>query len=198
MKRILGILLALIMLLSFIGCTSKGTVPNVEEVPDENVEEPVEPVEPVEPEKSEELEEPVKADSLVYSNDDYGFDFNLPLSWEGYQILTESWEGTDISGSNQGVTETGEKIIIRNPKWSEDTPYQDIPIMIFTLDQWEKITNEEISVSAAPIGPSMLGENSKYVFALPARYNFSFPEGFEEVEDIMAGNPLTGTENYKK
>ena len=40
------------------------------------------------------------------------------------------------------------------------------------------------------MGPKELGRNSKYVFALPARYNFAFPTGFEEVEDILAGNPL--------
>ena len=28
------------------------------------------------------------------------------------------------------------------------------------------------------------------MFALPARYNFSFPAGYEEVEEILAGKPL--------
>jgi len=62
--------------------------------------------------------------------------------------------------------------------------------MIFTLDQWASLLKDEFRVGAAPIPPSELGRNAKYVFALPARYNFAFPTGFEEVEDILKGNPL--------
>lgn len=39
-------------------------------------------------------------------------------------------------------------------------------------------------------GPSKLGSNSVYVFALPPRYNYAFQTGFEEVEEILKGNPL--------
>jgi len=69
--------------------------------------------------------------------------------------------------------------------------------MIFTKEQWKAIEAEEVAVSAAPIPPSKLAENSKYVFALPPRYNFAFPTGYEEVEKIMDSNPITGTENMK-
>lgn len=62
--------------------------------------------------------------------------------------------------------------------------------MIFTPEQWNLIEKEKLSVSAAPIGPSELGRNSKYVFALPARYNFAFPTGFEEVQKIIESKPL--------
>jgi len=55
----------------------------------------------------------------------------------------------------------------------------------------ECIEGWDFSVSAAPIGPSKLGSNFKYVFALPARYNFAFPIGFEEVEEILNNNPLS-------
>jgi len=44
--------------------------------------------------------------------------------------------------------------------------------------------------NAAPVGPKELGSNSKYVFALPARYNYEFLEGYEEVEAILESNPL--------
>jgi hypothetical protein len=42
---------------------------------------------------------------------------------------------------------------------------------------------------------SEFGRNSRYVFALPARYNFAFPKGYEEVEDILNGNPLHAAPN---
>jgi hypothetical protein len=85
----------------------------------------------------------------------------------------------------------GPEIFIRNPLWTQDNPYQDIPIMVFTYDQWNLIEQEKLAVSAAPIGPSELGRNAKYIFALPARYNFAFPAGFEEVEKIIESKPLS-------
>jgi hypothetical protein len=58
--------------------------------------------------------------------------------------------------------------------------------MIFTLAQW----SQDLIVSAAPVPPSELGRNTRYVFALPPRYNFAFPDGFQEVEAIVEGKPL--------
>lgn len=128
---------------------------------------------------------------IVYENSEYGFSFSLPKSWDGYSVITEKWEGRAIEGPQEGkIVETGPTLLIRHPQWTSANPRQDIPIMIFTFDQWDLVQNEKISLGAAPIGPSELGRNSKYVFALPARYNFAFPTGFEEVEDILKGNPL--------
>jgi hypothetical protein len=137
-----------------------------------------------------------ESDNIVYANTEFGFEFTLPASWDGYSILTENWQGTACTGDNAGdVIETGTKIIIRHPDWTNEKPRQDIPIMVFTLDQWKIVESEDMSVSAAPIGPSKLGSNSEYVFALPARYNFAYPDGYEEVEDIMASNPLIPVES---
>ena len=62
--------------------------------------------------------------------------------------------------------------------------------MIFTLSQWNLLEQEKLHIGAAPIGPSELGRNSKYVFTYPARYNFAFPTGFEVVEKILESKPL--------
>jgi hypothetical protein len=62
--------------------------------------------------------------------------------------------------------------------------------MIFTLEQWSSLEKGEFHIGAAPIGPTILGQNNEYVFALPARYNFAFLEGYEEVENILDNNPL--------
>ena len=82
------------------------------------------------------------------------------------------------------------EILVGHPKWTVEDPRQDIPIMIFTIAQWNKLEKEEFSVSAAPIGPMELGRNARYVFALPARYNFAFLPGWEEVDEIVQTNPL--------
>lgn len=130
--------------------------------------------------------------SVIYTNTQYGFEFKLPVSWKGYTIITDKWKGVPSGGSTP--VETGPIISIRNPKWTKEDPYQDIPIMIFTIAQWNDLQKDEFHIGAAPIGPSELGRNSKYVFALPARYNFAFPTGYQEVETILAGKPLTPIE----
>ncbi|CAM3865716.1 hypothetical protein [Mesobacillus thioparans] len=126
-------------------------------------------------------------DTILYKNAEYGFTFELPKSWEGYKIVSDSWEGIS---ADQQIIETGQTLTIRHPEWTEEKPKQDIPIMIFTLNQWTLLEKGEFHIGAAPVGPSILGQNNKYVFALPARYNYAFPEGYEEVEKILETNPL--------
>ncbi|MFC6604544.1 PsbP-related protein [Ectobacillus funiculus] len=91
----------------------------------------------------------VASKSIVYKNTQYGFSFNLPASWSGYSIITSQWEG--IGGSNGStVVETGPIISIRDPKWTEKNPRQDIPIMVFTLNQWNSLKQEVFHIGAAP------------------------------------------------
>jgi len=61
--------------------------------------------------------------------------------------------------------------------------------MVFTLAQWNSLQKDVFHIGAAPIGPSELGRNNSYVLALPARYNFAFPEGYKDVETILESNP---------
>jgi hypothetical protein len=92
----------------------------------------------------------------------------------------------DAQGNvEEDPSETGPLVLIRHPGWTEENPRQDIPVMVFTHAQWEALENGEFHIGAAPTNPSRLGRNSEYVFALPARYNYAFPEGYEEVEDII-------------
>lgn len=130
----------------------------------------------------------IDINSSVYNNKEYGFYFTLPESWKGFSIVEDKWEGVSLVDSKEN--QSGALIYIRHPEWTEETTRQDIPVMIFTMEQWETLNNEEFSVGAAPVLPGKLGENSKYVFALPARYNYSFLTGFEEVEEIIEGKPL--------
>jgi hypothetical protein len=129
--------------------------------------------------------------SVVYRNTQYGFSFSLPESWKDYKIAVDKWEGLSLADlASSKIAETGPLIYIRHPQWTSEKPRQDIPIMIFTLTQWDSLQQGKYHIGAAPIGPSELARNTKYVFALPARYNYAFPAGYEEVEDILKGNPL--------
>lgn len=132
-----------------------------------------------------------RIDSIVYKNTQYGFSFSLPVSWKDYRIVTEKWEGFSLEAPDSNkIVQTGAIINIRHPKWTSQKPRQDIPIMIFTLSQWKAMQREEFHIGAAPMGPRELGRNSRYVFALPARYNYAFPIGYEEVDKILESNPL--------
>ena len=126
--------------------------------------------------------------TIEYKNTQYGFGFTLPKSWEGYTVIVDNWEGyslTETSAQGQVITERGPLLYIRHPAWTDAVPRQDIPIMVFTLTQWNKLINDEFHIGAAPMGPSELGRNSKYIFAIPARYNYAYPVGFEEVDGII-------------
>lgn len=131
------------------------------------------------------------ANSIEYKNTPYGFTFTLPESWNGYSIVTSQWEGLAQGGqTGETIVASGPIISIRDPKWTAKTPRQDIPIMVFTLNQWNSLQQGVFHIGAAPIEPSELGHNNSYIFALPARYNYAFPPGYKEVETILANSPL--------
>jgi hypothetical protein len=127
---------------------------------------------------------------VFYENTIYGFRFSLPETWTGHSTVEERWTSSDGEYS-------GPVINIRHPLWTSDQPRQDIPIMIFSLDQWEALQKGEFHIGAAPVGPTEIDRNSKYVFALPARYNYGFPEGYQEVEEVLEGRPLEPLEGWE-
>ena len=132
---------------------------------------------------------------IVYHNTQYGFCFSLPADWKGYTIVADKWSGTVL---DTGQKESGPLLLIRNPKWTEADPWQDIPIMIFTPSQWKFVAADNMAVSAAPIGPAELGQNKSYVFALPPRWiGFTDAEGTDEVRTLMNQNPFQAPCGHK-
>ncbi len=130
--------------------------------------------------------------AIIYRNDKYGFEVKLPDGWKGFRV-SESQK--DIFGTNEeGIIGHFPEIDIVSPLSTANNPRQNIPIFIFTAEQWGHIGYEKVAdwyVSAAPIPPSELGKNGKYVFALPARYNYAYLPGWEEVQRIIDTKPLT-------
>ncbi|MCX6754284.1 MAG: hypothetical protein NTU81_00440 [Candidatus Nomurabacteria bacterium] len=126
--------------------------------------------------------------AIEYNNTEYGFSFALPDDWKGYSIIQNNWEGNPLNNSSS--KEIGPKIIIRNPNWTSTLPYEDIPIMIFTLKQWNSYLAEDFSVGAAPIPAIELARNNAFVLALPARWNFDYSKGFEQADSIIKSNPI--------
>lgn len=127
-------------------------------------------------------------DSITYRNDLFGFSISLLDSWKGYTVNQTKEDIYDISGkttTNNGVVDSFQIIELHHPLETAQNPREDMPIMIFTSVQWGHIQKEEWSVGAAPFPPSILGQNSKYVMALPARYNYDFKPGWEEVDQLV-------------
>ena len=63
--------------------------------------------------------------------------------------------------------------------------------MVFTEAQSNSLQKDDFHIGKAPIGPSELGKNVEYVFALPARYSFGGLTGVEEVDQITQSKAFT-------
>ena len=132
------------------------------------------------------------AADLVYRNETYGFTITLTDDWKGFTAITGRWDGTvyDAAGNETG-SDHGPEIVLHYPGESAKTPHEAMPIMVFTIAQFALTKAGDIggapfmSVGAAPFGPQELARNSKYVLALPARYNYDFKPGYEEVDRLV-------------
>ncbi len=125
--------------------------------------------------------------SITYKNTEYGFNFSLPANWQGYSVVEGTWNGNPLTNT---TAQSGPKLLIRNPKWTQAAPYEDLPILVFTISQWNSYLAENFAVSAAPILASELARNNKYVFALPPRWDFDYSLDVKEAQDIIASKPL--------
>lgn len=120
----------------------------------------------------------------TYTNKNYGFSITFSVAWSDYSVILSSWEGFLIDKPKQHYK--GETLIFKNQKLADEKQFQGIPIMIITPDVWQLISEEKVAVSAAPIGPEKIGENSKYVFATPPRwYGFGDTLDQAEVNEIL-------------
>jgi hypothetical protein len=123
------------------------------------------------------------SDWKEYSNSIYGFKMEFIDSWKGFAVDTTVWNGRLIDGDK---AYSGPLLVFKNPNTTPAQSWQNIPIMVFTHDVWDMVVQEKVVVSAAPIGPSKVGENSNYVFATPPRwYGFTDAIGFEEAVEIV-------------
>ena len=129
---------------------------------------------------------------IRYHNAQYDFTFYLPESWKGYSVLTEQWDDSHYSQTADGfvTTERGPFVILRHPQWTSSEPYQDIPILVFTSEQWNKQLKGDLWPSRFAGGVmDELWHNHKYVFAISSRYNAADDvKGWREAADIIATN----------
>jgi len=141
---------------------------------------------PTEPQAERNVSAEPATDDIVYKDTKYGFTFSLPGGWKGYTVVVDKWEGQN---REKGAVEGGPMIRIRHPGWTKENPRQDIPLMIFSLAQWEAVDQGAFVFGTSGVGPSEIGRNRKHVFAILPRFN---PDGagVREVELILQHGPL--------
>lgn len=132
---------------------------------------------------------PVVTPSAIYDNPEYGLKVSLPDSWKGYSVVSSVWNGNPLLPDSS--SQIGPKLLFRHPLWTDTLHYQDIPILVFTLRQWESYQAEDFAVSAAPISATEVARNNRYVFALPPRWDFDYSKGYEEAQAIVRTNPFS-------
>ncbi|MGB7745211.1 MAG: hypothetical protein WBL41_20740, partial [Terracidiphilus sp.] len=118
------------------------------------------------------------ATPIVYRNTQYGFCFRLPADWKGYKIVTVP--GVRVP-----------ELLIQHPKWTADDPRPEIPIMVFTREQWKLGESSDMNWNVAGLEPTEIGRNQSYVFAQPPGWIESEDaEGMDEVRTLMLQNPF--------
>lgn len=178
-RRMVCVLICCGMLLFLYGCTANTAKDNTMQTPP-----PASPAVPMVTATAALTATPATSSGqVVYENTDYGFTVTLPRSWQGYTVVDDAWHG--VSSTPGKDDESGPLISIRNPLRTEQKPYQDIPIMVFSIDQWNAMNQDAFHIGAAPVNPTELARSDTYVYALPARYNFAYPAGYEEVDQLI-------------
>ena len=127
---------------------------------------------------------------LRYHNSQYDLTFFLPASWKGYSVLIQQWDAELRSTDYQKVigSERGPIVLLRHPQWKTNDSYQDIPIIVFTQQQWEGEHQGKFFPYAGGIIYEMW-HNRKYVFGEYSRYNaYDEVKGWKEADDIIATN----------
>lgn len=107
--------------------------------------------------------------ATIYHNDSYGLTFHLPSDWTGYTVLHDRWQAHEDGdrSDKSGVADTGPILILRHPKWRTDRRRQDIPILVFTTEQWKADVAERIYAGGTVYE---LCRNKHYVCGIYSRF----------------------------
>lgn len=128
--------------------------------------------------KNDELKNGLDNINSIYTNTDYGFSISLLSDWKNIEVVA-----TDTD-------HYAKEIIIKNKDKnitdSNNDNYAYIPVLVYTKEDWNNKDLQDKNFNfAAPIPPSVRGENTKYIFSTAPRYNFSYLNGFEDVEKML-------------
>lgn len=107
--------------------------------------------------------------ATIYHNDSYGLTFHLPSDWTGYGVLRDRWQANEHDDilNRDVLAGTGPILILRHPKWRLGHRRQDIPILVFTTEQWKAAVPERIYAGGVI---HELCRNKHYVCGIYSRF----------------------------
>ncbi len=127
-----------------------------------------------------------------FRDERYGLTFYLPAAWRGYSVSVQQLDDERYSpgGATQIVVGNTSMSVLRHPQWQPNAPYQDIPILVFTRDQWDAFHHGELWPSLFAGGTiDELWHNGRFVFAMWSRYNAADEvRGWREVAAVVEQN----------
>jgi hypothetical protein len=133
-----------------------------------------------------------QSSGLRYHNAQYNLTFSLPANWQGYSVSVQQLDDVKYSPTEDRQIVVGHTpmIILRHPKWQATTPYQDIPILVFTRAQWDDLHHGGLWPSIFAGGMmDELWHNQHFVFAMSSRYNAADEvEGWKDAAAIIKQN----------
>ena len=129
---------------------------------------------------------------LRYHDAGYGLTFSLPTSWRGYSVSVQQLDDETYSPAEDRRILVGHTpmITLRHPRWQVSAPHQDIPILVFTRDQWNALHHGALWPSLFAGGVmDELWHDHDFVFVMSSRYNAADEvSGWKEVAEIVAQN----------
>jgi hypothetical protein len=128
---------------------------------------------------------------IRYHNAQYNFTFYLPTDWKNYSVLTQQWDGETylLKEDKDVVLAHGPIIVLRNPQWKTNNLCQDIPIYVFTRQQWNDMNLGKYDAEGAGGVLYELWHDNKYVFCIHSRYDADDSvNGWKEAQDIVKQN----------
>ncbi|MHB8127507.1 MAG: immunoglobulin-like domain-containing protein [Mobilitalea sp.] len=130
---------------------------------------------------------------IEYLNEEYHFSIYLPKEWEGYQIITAKETVDDkLNILFKKIDEDYVVIIIRHPKWSIKEPYQDIALVVFKQDQWNKNVSAATNENFDLLPEMVSGGSYFYVITIdPPSYDNTL-RGYDEVMGILGDDYFSG------
>src|SRR5580704_4994606 len=81
-----------------------------------------------------------------YHSARYTLTFYLSADWRGYSVSIQQIDDERYSPAEDRQVIVGRTpmITLRHPQWQASAPYQDIPILVFTREQWEALHRGEL------------------------------------------------------
>ncbi|MBI9011471.1 MAG: hypothetical protein JEZ08_04515 [Clostridiales bacterium] len=123
--------------------------------------------------------------------DDYGYSITVPIAWSGVFVTREDQDAK--SPLHEMLTKLDEDYFIvrhRHPKWTAETPYQDIVFSIVRREEWNKHANDATS-GVLELLPQTILSNFEYLLVHDPYHYSSKNQGYDEVMDILKHNMKT-------